>query len=124
LGKGLPWRDLTVTADHALVIDGVLCHAGALVNGTSIIRVPIADFGATVTLYHIETRDHRIILAEGTAAETFVDTNERRGFDNFAEYQALFPVERAIDEMPYPRAMSARQIPSALRARFGLTTAA
>ncbi|TBX22124.1 hypothetical protein TK43_12720, partial [Roseovarius sp. JS7-11] len=29
LGEGLPHSDLTVTADHGMIVDGVICHAGA-----------------------------------------------------------------------------------------------
>ncbi|WP_206052352.1 Hint domain-containing protein, partial [Nioella ostreopsis] len=31
LGAGLPHADLTVTADHGMLVEGVICHAGALV---------------------------------------------------------------------------------------------
>jgi hypothetical protein len=41
LGGGLPQRDLVVTADHALVLDGLLVNAGALLNGTTIALVPV-----------------------------------------------------------------------------------
>lgn len=36
LGAGVPLRDLTVTADHAILIDGVLVQVGALANGQTI----------------------------------------------------------------------------------------
>ena len=36
LGDGLPHTDLMVTADHGMLVGGVICHAGALVNGTTI----------------------------------------------------------------------------------------
>jgi hypothetical protein len=35
------------------------------------------------------------------------------GFDNWAEYQALYPDGKAIVEMPYPRAEAYRQVPRA-----------
>ena len=73
LGGGLPHTDLTVTADHGMLVDGVICHAGALVNGTTITRVPLTEMGASYTVYHIETEAHEIILANGAAAETFID---------------------------------------------------
>ena len=90
LGDGLPNADLTVTADHGMLIDGVICHAGALVNGTSITRVPLAEMGKTYTVYHIETEAHEIILANGAPAETFIDNVSRRVFDNYAEFEALY----------------------------------
>jgi len=64
-----------VTSDHALLIDGILIHAGALVNGTAITLVSMPDLGTRYTVYHIETESQEIILAEGTPAETFMRTS-------------------------------------------------
>jgi hypothetical protein len=118
LGDGLPNADLTVTADHGMLIDGVICHAGALVNGTSITRVPLAEMGKTYTVYHIETEAHEIILANGAPAETFIDNVSRRVFDNFAEFEALYGDVPEMLELDYPRAMSARQVPAAITERL------
>ena len=105
LGDGLPYTDLIVTADHAMLIEGVLCHAGALVNGTSIRHVPPAEMGESYTVYHIETEEHEIILANGAPAETFIDNVSRRVFDNFAEFEALYGDVPEMLELDYPRAM-------------------
>ncbi len=111
LGGNLPHSDLTVTADHGMLVDGVICHASALVNGTTITRVPLADMGETYTVYHIETENHEIILANGAPAETFIDNVSRKVFDNYAEFEALYGDVPEMEELPYPRAMSARQVP-------------
>ncbi|WP_420397715.1 Hint domain-containing protein [Nioella sp.] len=124
LGDGLPHNDLTVTADHGMLVDDVICHAGALVNGTTITRVPLAEMGESYTVYHIETEAHEIILANGAPAETFIDNVSRRAFDNFAEFETLYGDVPEMEELPYPRAMSARQVPLRLRAKFGLVGAA
>jgi hypothetical protein len=116
LGEGLPHNDLTVTADHGMLVDGVICHAGALVNGTTITRVPLSEMGETYMVYHIETDEHEIILANGAPAETFIDNVSRRVFDNFAEFEALYGDVPEMEELPYPRAMSARQVPGRIRA--------
>ena len=122
LGDGLPLRDLVLTADHALLIDGLLINAGALVNGTTITE--LRDLPERVTVYHIETEAHDVILAEGTPAETFIDYAGRQAFDNYAEYVALYGADRPIAENPAPRISSARMLPAALCARLGIRRAA
>ena len=116
LGENVPARDLLLSPDHAILIDGALIHAGALVNGTSIVReTAVPD---VFTYYHVEADDHSLILAEGVPAETFVDNVDRLNFDNWAEHQALYPQGKEVDELPYPRAKSHRQVPVHIRARL------
>ncbi len=124
LGNGVPHSDLTVTADHGMLVEGVICHASALVNGTTITRVPLSEMGETYTVYHIETENHEIILANGAPAETFIDNVSRRAFDNFAEFEALYGDVPEMQELPYPRAMSARQVLLATRGNLKGTAAA
>ncbi|GAW37209.1 hypothetical protein RA2_04285 [Roseovarius sp. A-2] len=110
LGNGLPERDLHLSADHAVEIDGVLYNAGALVNGATIYRVakmPMDGF----TYYHIETQGHELLLAEGVAAESFIDYVGRDSFENGDEAEV-----RAIPEMDLPRVSSARLVPDHIRA--------
>jgi len=113
LGDNLPERDLLVSPDHAILVGGILIHAGALVNDSSIVRETAAP--TVFTYYHVETDNHSLILAEGAPAETFVDNVERLRFDNWAEYEALYPEGKAIDELPYPRAKAHRQVPVYIR---------
>jgi len=124
LGNGLPVRDLCLTADHALRVDGLLINAGALVNGTTITHEPLADFNGSYTVYHIETEDHDMILAEGTPAETYIDYVGRQVFDNYAEYVALYGEDRPLPEMTAPRVTAARMLPPHLRVRLGIDRAA
>jgi hypothetical protein len=97
LGPGMPRRFLEVSPEHALLIDGLLIPAGALVNGATITRA--AD-GCDVCYVHIELFEHAVILAEGAAAETFVPLAGRALFDNAAEYARLYP-----DDPPPARIM-------------------
>lgn len=116
LADNVPCRDLVASADHALLVDGLLVHAGALVNGTSIVREE--NVPAIFTYYHIEVDDHSLILAENTPAETFIDNVDRMNFDNWREYQELYPEARMIVEMPYVRAKAYRQVPQSTRVRL------
>ena len=123
LGEGkplLPHSDLTVTADHAMLVDGVLCEAGTLVNETTINRVPLSEFGDSYTVYHVETEAHEIVLANGAPSETFVDNVSRRAFDNFAEFELLHGDPPEMNELPYPRASNARHLPARIKNRLGI----
>lgn len=124
LGDGLPHADLTVTADHGMILDGRVINAGALVNGTTITRLPLSDLPARVTYYHVETEDHDVILAHGAPTETFISYVGRAAFDNHADYLALYGADRGMAELPLPRITCTRQLSAALRARLGLTSAA
>jgi predicted outer membrane repeat protein len=124
LGGGLPHTDLTVTADHGMLVEDIICHAGGLENGTTITRVPLAEMGETYTVYHIETEEHEIILANGAPAETFIDNVSRRVFDNYAEFETLYGDVPEMEELPYPRAMSARQVPERISRKLSAAQAA
>lgn len=121
LGPNQPVSDLCITADHALLIDGMLINAGALVNDSTIRFLDRSELPDHVVYYHVETENHDTILANGVPAETFVDYVGRRGFDNYQEYLDLYGCERIIPEMPYTRISAQRQLPSYLEKRFGIT---
>jgi len=78
LGAGLPERDLLLSPDHCLFIDGHLIEAKTLVNGATVIQ---DDTLRHVTYHHIELEQHGIVLAEGVPVETFLDSGNRRMFE-------------------------------------------
>ncbi len=120
LGNGLPHTDLTVTADHGMIVDGYVVNASALINGDSIDWVPMADLPDRFTVYHVETEEHDVILANGAASETFIDVAGRAAFDNYAEYLDLYGAERIIPEMTRHRITTQRLLPEAIKARIGV----
>ena len=122
LGENLPARDLLISADHAILVDGVLVQAAALVNGSSIRRESAVPM--SFTYYHVELDDHALVLAEGVPAETFIDNVQRMAFDNWSEHEALYPEGRAIQELPYARVMARRQVPHRIRERLAERAAA
>jgi hypothetical protein len=112
LAEQVPSRDLVLSPSHAVLVDGVLAHAGALVNGTGIVRETAVPerFG----YWHVELDRHTLLLAEGCAAESYLEVAEPVTFDNAAER----PDRPQAEQMPNPRAKSARQVPLAIRARL------
>ncbi len=80
LADGIPSRDLRVSPDHAIAIDGVLVTARALLGGA--IRQENVD---QVMYYHIQLDGHEVIIADGTPCETLLDGHDPVGFDNANE---------------------------------------
>ena len=84
----LPYRDLLVSPEHAMFLDGVLVPARYLVNDITIIQEHRLD---RVDYFHVELDTHDVLLAEGAASESFLDDNSRGVFHNAAEFAALYP---------------------------------
>jgi hypothetical protein len=97
LDERTPHRDLYVSPNHAIYIDGVLIPAKYLVNGTSIVQA-MPDGVEEIEYFHIELETHEVIFAEGVAAETLLVMKDREAFadlirekfDNFAEREQLY----------------------------------
>jgi hypothetical protein len=78
IAAGVPERDLRVSPWHALYLHGHLFEARHLVNGSTII---VEQHTSHVTYHHIELDAHDVILAEGCAAESYLDTGNRDMFE-------------------------------------------
>ena len=86
-GPGQPARDLWLSPDHALHVDGVLIPVRYLLNGATIVQVPTE----TVSYWHVELACHDVILAEGLACESYLDTGNRGAFANGGGAVQLHP---------------------------------
>lgn len=104
LGAGVPHRPLRVSPEHALLVDGVLVPAGLLVDGVTILRTPPRG---SVTYFHVELDRHDVLLAEGAAAESYLEMDNRHNFENGGLIVALHadfaPAEGALREGCAPR---------------------
>ena len=94
---GMPHRDLVVSPDHAIFVDGKLICARQLANGTTIRQ----ETGWTaVDYYHVELDRHAILIAEGLPAESYIDTGNSGFFENSGAPMVLHP--DLTDDTDYP----------------------
>lgn len=86
-GDAAPHRDLWLSPDHAVFVNNAMIPIRCLINGTSIAQVPVDK----VSYYHIELPQHDVLLANGLAVESYLDTGDRCNFANGGEPIALHP---------------------------------
>jgi hypothetical protein len=82
-----PSRDLWVSPGHSIFISGVLIPAVMLVNGATIVQVPTER----IEYWHVELDRHEVLLAEGLAAESYLDTGNRTDFANGGDFVQAHP---------------------------------
>ena len=75
---GQPVRDLLLSPDHALLVGDALVPVRYLLNGGTIVQ----EFIASIVYFHVELEAHDVLLAEGLAAESYLDTGNRGAFGN------------------------------------------
>ena len=88
LAPGQPARDLLLSPDHALALDGALIPVRHLLNGATIVQEPAAG---RIVYFHVELDRHDILLAEGAAAESYLDAGNRGAFTNAGTAVHLHP---------------------------------
>ncbi len=114
LGGGLPRRDLLVSPEHAMFLDGVLVPAHLLTTGGTIVR----EHGLErVDYVHVELNAHDVLLAEGAASESFLDDDSRGAFHNASEFALLYPDAPGAGDFCAPRVTEGYQL-EAIRQRL------
>ena len=83
-----PHRDLVLSPDHAVSVEGTLIPIHLLVNGATIARLPAVG---SVTYFHVELDAHDVLLAEGLPAESYLDTGNRGVFAGVDAARPLHP---------------------------------
>ena len=94
ISEGVPFKDLLVTAEHCLFLDGYFVPARMLVNGRSIFydkSISSYDY------YHIETAKHSIVSADGLLTESYLDTGNRHNFSQEGNVVQLSPRIKSWD---------------------------
>jgi len=88
----LPHRDLLLSPDHSVWLQdeagAALVPIRLLVNGATIVQEKPRG---SVTYYHVELARHDVLLAEGLAAESYLDTGNRAAFSGHGAVAAADP---------------------------------
>ncbi len=92
--KGRPHRDLWLSPDHAVFVDGNFIPIRCLLNGTTIRQISMA----TATYHHVELACHSVLLAQGLPAESYLDTGNRAAFENAGTPMLLHPAFSRADQ--------------------------
>ena len=82
-----PARDLYLSPDHAIHAAGALIPIRYLLNGASVTQIQATN----LTYWHIELDCHDLLLSEGLATETYLDTGNRSDFSNTPGPSPLHP---------------------------------
>jgi autotransporter passenger strand-loop-strand repeat protein len=86
-GANQPRRDLWLSPDHSVYVDGVLIPVRYLINDATIVQEPVD----AVTYWHVELPAHDVLFAEGLPAESYLDTGNRGAFANGGGAPMLHP---------------------------------
>ena len=114
-GEGLPRRDLWLSPQHAVFVDGALIPIIRLANGATVRQEQVEN----VSYWHVELESPDVLLAEGLPAESFLDCGSRAGFANYDGFVALHPtfVPQSWDDACAPLRESGEEV-EATRARL------
>jgi hypothetical protein len=84
LCRNVPNRDLFVSPNHGILVDGHIHLAKSFVNDSTITQSSDMD---TIYYYHIEMAHHSAIIANGVMTESYLDCKNRNEFKETAVKQ-------------------------------------
>jgi hypothetical protein len=84
----VPVRDLLLSPDHAVFVEGKLIPAKLLVNGGTIVQELSCP---EIEYFHVELDCHAVLFADGLTAESYLDTGNRAFFANAGLALVLHP---------------------------------
>ena len=103
ISENVPYKDMLITAEHCLFMDGRFVPARMLVNGSSIF------YDRSLTSYeyfHLETREHSVIMADGMLTESYLDTGNRHTFRQDGKILAIGGQHKSWDDAAAPLEVS------------------
>ncbi|GBQ10013.1 Hint domain-containing protein [Swaminathania salitolerans] len=98
-GADRPFKDLFVTAEHCVFVEGRLIPVRMLVNN---ITISYCDEITDYRYYHFQTSEHEVISANGLYTETYLDTGNRGMFDSWegtASCDGVSPIQLCDDRV-------------------------
>lgn len=90
-----PTRDLYLSQEHCLFLDGILIPAKYLVNGRSICFDHSFKRSGIIEYFCVEMETHQVIFAEGAPSESFFYAG-LRAWDNLADYHDLYGTQHQM----------------------------
>lgn len=117
IADGVPHTDVLLSPAHMLLLDGYLVPCGQLVNGITIRQEPMSS-ETQLDYFHIELASHDVLFAEGLPAETLLGGARRMEFDNYHEYELLYPTETHVSPVPFAPVISLNGGREDLRSRM------
>lgn len=116
----VPERDLFLSPDHAILLEGLMITAKSLVNHTTIYQV--TEWEGDVEYYHIVTEHHEIILSEGTPSETLCVNGEIKPytFVNAHHFKKAYPEGLFMEPINLPSIDYPRQLPQFIKNKLQL----